>query len=496
MQPSEAADAATDSRVGTTVGKYTITRLIGVGGMGRVYEGKHESLGKRFALKFIDRENVSEESFARFEREAKAASSVESPHIVDVVDVGTTADGLPYIVMELLRGEDLGQMLRRSGQLEIEATLRIVAQVLRGLVRAHAVGIVHRDLKPDNVFLVDRDDEEWFVKILDFGVSKIPKEHASVRTLTREGVVLGTLVYMSPEQAQAMPDVDERSDLWAIGAILYECLAGRPAFTGATYESVIVSICTQDPPDLAVYRSHIPAGLASIVKRALSRDRTERFATAKEMLDALVVESGGVLPISMKSDSMRRPRSQSGSSSSGSSPRLSPGPATLGAFSTVAVAKPQSELKPATRSRPLMVVAGAALALGGLLLGLWLSKSGARPEGEAVANSTATEAATRPNSAPSPASAPATTNVAQAESPGTVPSTATAVAVSTSVPADSAAVVASSAPAEPLKSAKPPVVLAARSGAPARPSATPTAAASATPVPTGGLGGGLQLKKQ
>jgi serine/threonine-protein kinase len=476
-----------DSRVGTTVGKYTITRLIGVGGMGRVYEGKHESLGKRFALKFIDRENVSEESFARFEREAKAASSVESPHIVDVVDVGTTADGLPYIVMELLRGEDLGQMLRRSGQLEIEATLRIVAQVLRGLVRAHAVGIVHRDLKPDNVFLVDRDDEEWFVKILDFGVSKIPKEHASVRTLTREGVVLGTLVYMSPEQAQALPDVDERSDLWAIGAILYECLAGRPAFTGATYESVIVSICTQDPPDLAVYRSHVPAGLASIVKRALSRDRNDRFSTAKEMLDALVVESGGVLPVSLKSDSMRRPRSQSGSSSSSSSPRLSPRPATLGAFSTVAVGKPPSELTPAPRSRALMVVAGAALALGGLLLGLWLSKSGPRPDVEVVASSPAAQVATVTSSAaalPVPPSTPSGPKVEAVGSADPAPSSST-VALATAAPS------APSAPA-PLKSAKPPVVVAARSGAPAAPTAAPTA----TPVTTGGLGGGLQLKKQ
>ena len=469
-----------DSRIGTTVGKYSITRLLGVGGMGRVYEGKHESLGKRFALKFIDRENVSEDAFARFEREAKAASSVESPHIVDVFDVGTTSDHLPYIVMELLRGEDLGQLIRRDGPLEVDIALRVVAQVLRGLVRAHEVGIVHRDLKPDNVFIVDRDDDECFIKILEFGVSKIPKENPSVRTLTREGVVLGTLVYMSPEQAQAMPDVDERSDLWAVGAILYECLAGQPAFTGATYESVIVSICTQDPPDLANRRADVPSGLKTIVEKALSRDRTQRFATAKEMLDALVIESNGVLPISMKSDSMKRPRAGSGTSSSGSSPGAmrSPGPATLGAVSTVAVTpEPLKPTTPGKGSRAPFAVGAIAIAAGGVFAGVWLSDD--RTDGRGLRAVPSASAQTDPSAE---ASGVLSTPVASDSAPVN-----RAVASVTVEPAGSVAASATaSAVATQTSKVRPPEV---RSGA-------VSAVKTAAPTSTGGLGTGLQLKKE
>jgi eukaryotic-like serine/threonine-protein kinase len=481
-------DSSEDPRIGTTVGKYTLTRLIGVGGMGRVYEGKHETLAKRFALKFIDRDNVTEESFARFEREAKAASSVDSPHIVDVFDVGTTTDGLPFIVMELLRGEDLGQMIRRLGPLEVDVTLKIVAQVLRGLVRAHEIGVVHRDLKPDNVFLVDRDDDETFIKILDFGVSKIPKETAGgVRTLTREGVVLGTLVYMSPEQAQAAPDLDERTDLWAMGAILYECLAGRPAFTGATYESVIVTICTQDPPDLASIRTDLSPGLVAVVKRALMRDRTARFSSAREMLDVLVAESNGVLPISMRSDSMKRVRGAGSSSASGSTPRLSPGPATLGAVSTIAVTPDPSRTPGPAPSRAPVLLGGISIAAVGVFAGVWLSKgAGSEPRNSSTSS---VAAPTAPAAAPS---SPSSTDGA--------PSTATG--------APSVAVVASSALADPSSApttrptataSQGPTAKVLRSSSPkgsAAPIATATATATATASATGGgLGQGLQLKK-
>jgi serine/threonine-protein kinase len=458
-------DPSEDPRIGTTVGKYTLTRLIGVGGMGRVYEGKHETLAKRFALKFIDRDNVTEESFARFEREAKAASAVDSPHIVDVFDVGTTNEGLPYIVMELLRGEDLGQLIRRLGPLEVEVALKVVAQVLRGLVRAHEVGVVHRDLKPDNVFLVDRDDDETFIKILDFGVSKIPKETGGgVRTLTREGVVLGTLVYMSPEQAQAAPDLDERTDLWAVGAILYECLAGRPAFTGATYESVIVTICTRG-------------------KRALARDRAARFSSARDMLDALVADSNGVLPVSMRSDSMKGVRGSGTSSSSGSTPRLSPGPATLGAVSTIAVTPDPSRTGgpvPAP-SRVPVVLGGVGIAAVGVLAGLWLSGPSTDPRA-------GTSVAAPVSAAPTPASEPVAPSTSQ---PSASPSGAAPMVIASS-----------SAPPDPTTAptARPAVSVVqgftakvVRSSSP-KTSAAPVATAAASPT-GGGLGQGLQLKK-
>jgi serine/threonine-protein kinase len=284
--------------VGRKVGKYEIVRVLGRGGMGTVYEALNTSIGKRVAMKFVDASlSRNKDAVARFQREAQAASAVESAHIVEIFDAGTTDDELPFIVMELLRGEDLGHRIKRSGRLEVDEALPIVAQILRGLHRAHEAGIVHRDLKPDNVFLVDRDDESVFVKILDFGISKVRRTGGvPEKTLTRQGTVLGTPFYMSPEQAQAHPDVDGRTDLWSLGAILYECLTGRPPHEGHAYEQVIVNICTKDAPDVRVHNPGVPDPLARVIAKALSRDRDARFSTAREMLDALGAASGGIIP--------------------------------------------------------------------------------------------------------------------------------------------------------------------------------------------------------
>ncbi|HKQ68657.1 MAG TPA: serine/threonine-protein kinase, partial [Polyangiaceae bacterium] len=269
--------------------KWRVGELIGRGGMGAVYEGQNVSIGKRVALKFIDAEFARQPEVAsRFQREAEAASLVESAHIVHIFDSGTTDDGIPYIVMELLRGEDLRARLSRLGRLPKEEAVHVVAQTLRGLHRAHEAGIVHRDLKPDNIFLVDRDDDPLFAKIVDFGISKITRRPGQVGagTLTRQGVVLGTPFYMSPEQAQALPDLDLRTDLWSIGAILYECLAGRAPHLGDSYEQIIISICTTNALDVRTLEPSIPEALATLVRRALARDKTQRFQSAKEMLEA------------------------------------------------------------------------------------------------------------------------------------------------------------------------------------------------------------------
>src|SRR3954471_2780528 len=287
-----AADTETPSEVspGQVVGgKWRIIGLLGRGGMGAVYEAQNVSIGKRVALKFIDREFANQPEIAsRFQRDAEAASLVESAHIVDVFDTGTE-QGVPYIVMELLRGEDLRARLRRLGRLPKEEALHIVAQTLRGLYRAHEAGIVHRDLKPENIFLVARDDDPLFAKIVDFGISKMARRPGAppTSTLTRQGVVLGTPFYMSPEQAQAFADLDLRTDLWSVGAILYECLAGRPPHQGDAYEQIIVAICTKDATDLRAIDPSVPPALAAFVAKAMERDRKKRFQSAKEMLEAL-----------------------------------------------------------------------------------------------------------------------------------------------------------------------------------------------------------------
>jgi serine/threonine protein kinase len=275
--------------VGRTIaGRYKVTKLIGLGGMGAVYEGEHLGIGKKVALKFVDREFAQTEQVAsRFAREARAASAIESDHIVQVFDAGMDEDR-PYIVMELLRGEDLGRMLRRTNTIPIAEALSIVAQVLRGLADAHEAGIVHRDLKPDNVFLTERRSEA-FVKIVDFGISKIERTSSGTTplALTQKGTVLGTPLYMSPEQAQAAPDLDGRTDLYSVGAILFESIAGRPPHVGETYEQIIVSICMTDAPDLRKFDPEVPEAVARFVRRALSRDRAKRFSSARQMLVAL-----------------------------------------------------------------------------------------------------------------------------------------------------------------------------------------------------------------
>ena len=292
-----ASAPVSDALVGKRVDKYEIVRVIGRGGMGTVYEALNTTIGKRVAMKFVDAETAqSSDSVARFQREAEAASAVESAHIVEIFDSGVGDDGIPYIVMELLRGEDLGHRIKRCGRLEIGEAVHVVAQILRGLHRAHEAGIVHRDLKPDNIFLVDRDDDQSFAKILDFGISKVQRQNgAPVHTLTRQGTVLGTPFYMSPEQAQALPDIDGRTDLWSVGAILYECLTGRPPYSGTSYEQVIVNICMHDAEDVRTHNPGVSEAIAHVIRRLLARDRLERFATAREVLEALKAATGGAI---------------------------------------------------------------------------------------------------------------------------------------------------------------------------------------------------------
>lgn len=274
-----------DLLVGSTVaGKYHIDRLIGRGGMGAVFQATNAVIGKRVALKFLGAETSKDgDAATRFQREAEAASLAESPHIVQIFDSGRSERGLPFLVMELLTGEDLRERLRREGRLDAESAVRIGLQVLKALRQAHSAGIVHRDLKPDNVFLCRREDEPSFVKIVDFGISKL-QASTGVDTLTHKGAVLGTAFYMSPEQAQSFPDIDGRTDLFSVGAILYEMLTGEPPHTAPTYEAVLIAICTKDAPDVRRKAPDVSEKLSRVVARALKRERAERYDSAGDML--------------------------------------------------------------------------------------------------------------------------------------------------------------------------------------------------------------------
>jgi len=289
----EETESELSALIGSTVaGKYRVDRLIGRGGMGAVFQAANLAIGKRVALKFLNNEAAqNREASQRFQREAEAAGMAESAHIVQIFDSGVTDSGLPFLVMELLTGEDLRARLRREGRLSVPAALRIVSQVLRALLHAHEAGIVHRDLKPDNVFLCARDDDSSFVKLVDFGISKVAGARPA-DTLTRRGTVLGTAFYMSPEQAQSFADIDGRTDLFSVGAILFEMLAGKPPHVGPTYEAVLIAICTHDAVDVRTHAPEVPAGVAALVRRALERERAQRFQSAREFLNALTALEG------------------------------------------------------------------------------------------------------------------------------------------------------------------------------------------------------------
>jgi serine/threonine protein kinase len=280
--------------VGATVaGKYRIRRIIGAGSMGIVCEAEHLEIGKRLAIKIIDASLAGMSDIAmRFRQEARAASLVESHHIVQVFDVGADEKLGLYLVMEYLTGEDLSQLIAREKRLPLDTAVRIAVQVARGLAKAHEAGVVHRDLKPANIFLTEREDDDPLVKILDFGISKVidASRAESKLKLTRAGTVVGTPQYMSPEQAQGF-SVDEKTDVWALGLVLYEMLAGRPAYPELpTYEAFIIHLVSHPPDPLRKVAPWVPAGLADVVHLAIEHDMAARIPTcidlARRLLEA------------------------------------------------------------------------------------------------------------------------------------------------------------------------------------------------------------------
>jgi serine/threonine-protein kinase len=277
-------------------GKYQVLGLIGRGGMGSVWEGRHSSLGTRVAIKFIDPEYVeSKEACARFVTEARAAATIQSKHAIQIFDHGVTDDGRPYMVMELLVGEPLDKRIERLGTISLKETARIIGHVCRALQRAHDAGIIHRDLKPENIFLVrSPDDDDEIAKVLDFGIAKIkaPPGEEGLSSSTKTGAVLGTPYYMSPEQARGLRNIDHRSDLWSLGVIAHKCVTGVLPFEGESVGDLLVKICTAPVPTPSVTVPGLPASFDAWFFRALEREPSQRYARASELADALAFAAG------------------------------------------------------------------------------------------------------------------------------------------------------------------------------------------------------------
>jgi tRNA A-37 threonylcarbamoyl transferase component Bud32 len=275
-----------DALVGTTLCRtYTIVRTIGEGGMGRVYEARHTRIAsKRFAIKTLHPEYLRQpDVLARFQREAEAAASINEPHVVGVYDVDRTPEGRPFMVTEFLEGQDLGALLRAHGRLQLGFAVRIVRQCCKALAAAHAQGVVHRDIKPPNVFLTG-DPKAPLAKVLDFGISRIAGREST--NLTKTGMIMGTPAFMAPEQARGAK-TDARTDIYALGALLYTALTGREPFDAGDPQAVLVAVLTQDPPRPRAIEPSIPEHLELCVQRAMAKSPDDRFQDMVELDAAL-----------------------------------------------------------------------------------------------------------------------------------------------------------------------------------------------------------------
>ncbi|MGO9835243.1 MAG: serine/threonine-protein kinase [Polyangiaceae bacterium] len=278
---SQGDTARFEPAAGTVVaGKYRVEGPLGEGGMGVVVLATHVGLDQRVAIKFLLPESLKrKDSVERFFREAKVAAKVRSDYVARVHDVGKTDDGVPYIVMEYLEGSDLGSLIDRPGSLPIDEVCEIALQACEALAEVHAAGIVHRDLKPTNLFVTRRADGSPAVKLLDFGISKLSASAYPSETdpaLTATTAIMGSPSYMSPEQLKSTKEVDHRTDVWALGTVLYEAITGRPAFRGETLPQVCAMIAADDPVPPSTLRPGIPEELDLVVLRCLRKNPAER----------------------------------------------------------------------------------------------------------------------------------------------------------------------------------------------------------------------------
>ncbi len=280
------AEAQSDHLVGVVLGgAYQLVGCIGQGGMGAVYEAHHLRLQKRVAVKLIKQAQAGNgEALARFHREASVASRLGHPNLVNVLDFGTSDHGEPYLVMEYLDGEDLDRRIHRAGPVPLAAAVQITRQVASALAVVHAKGIVHRDLKPANVFLVKVPGEPDFVKVLDFGVSKMK---AARTKLTADSKMVGTPKYMSPEQASGLKgDVDHRTDQWALACIAWEMLSGAAPFNGEDIHELFFRVINLAPAPLSSLVPDISSAVEDVLLRALSKRPADRYPSIREFARA------------------------------------------------------------------------------------------------------------------------------------------------------------------------------------------------------------------
>jgi serine/threonine-protein kinase len=382
-------------------GKYRITRLIGRGGMGAVYEGENTLIARRVAIKVLHGElTVHPEAVERFEREAQAAGRIGNDHILEVLDLGDLPNGERFMVMEFLDGESLEDRLERCTMLNARQTVPLVRQLLLGLGAAHEKGIIHRDLKPENVFILkEKAGHQDFVKIIDFGISKFTA--STDLRMTATGAVMGTPYYMSPEQAKGSKEIDTRSDLYAVGVILYRCVTGHVPFSGENFNEVLFNVVLSQATNPRELAPALEPGFENIIAHAMARDPAHRFQSAAEfisVLDAWLTDGAVVsLPPPQRTSvgAVSQPgQSQTLSSASdvglgppSSSDQPLPGGITSAEWTQSGVSVPRRSQGTLLRVAALMLLGGGALAAG------YVSFGGDSPNSAATATSLASAVA-------------------------------------------------------------------------------------------------------
>jgi len=416
-------------------GKYTVLEILGTGGMGVVLSARHKALGDKVAIKLLLPKALRDkEAIGRFVREARTAVRIKSDHVVRVLDIGALDTGVPFIVMELLEGQDLGRLLRGEGRQPIAEAVDWVLQACVAIAEAHALGIVHRDLKPSNLFLANRSDGTTIVKVVDFGISKALEadlDEPRDTELTDTQATFGSPAYMSPEQIRSAKNVDYRTDIWSLGVILYELLVGDTPFRGETSSGMLAAIAADPAPPLRAQRPDAPPGLEQAVAMCLTKDVARRFATVAELAQAIA-------PFGLETSKLHVERIQRLSTAgSGKLPQPRRSVPTSQAPPPAAFAATEKPWVTGESTRPRPRLTPLTFVLMGLVVGLGAAL---------VASKTL-----RPTPPPTPAAAPpeplsptalatatATPTAATATPPATTAlATATALAIPTATPSPS-----------------------------------------------------------
>jgi eukaryotic-like serine/threonine-protein kinase len=281
--------------IGEQFGNYRAVSLLGEGGMGAVYLAEHPTIGRRVAVKVLHKNYIRDENLlGRFLNEARAANAIRHPNIIEILDSGTIADGTPFLVMELLEGESLGARLRRTGALPVPEAVELAYQTASALGAAHKKGIVHRDLKPDNLYVIPdpHEPERERIKVLDFGIAKLQQGSTGDSVKTRTGTLMGTPIYMSPEQCRGTRAIDHRSDIYSLGVILFEMLVGQPPFVSEGFGELVNMHLNVQAPAPSSQNPNVPAALDAIVLKMLQKDPEKRFADMGELQVALKASGG------------------------------------------------------------------------------------------------------------------------------------------------------------------------------------------------------------